>query len=107
VCRRGTMTDKFDEVACALNNSNALPWSTNGNHCNDRFNFFSWVSVGLTERVHKRAGRKKILAKMTSFLQTFCPLSMTMKNAVVSSVKNLPSAMRALLMSDKKCVQMR
>jgi hypothetical protein len=37
VCRRGTMTDKFDEVACALNNSNALPWSTNGKNCNDRF----------------------------------------------------------------------
>jgi hypothetical protein len=37
MCRRGTMTDKFDEVACALNNSEALPWSTNGKHCNDRF----------------------------------------------------------------------
>jgi hypothetical protein len=37
VCHRGTMTGKFDEVACALNNSNALPWSTNGKHCNNRF----------------------------------------------------------------------
>jgi hypothetical protein len=31
------MTDKFDEVACALKNSEALPWSTNGKHCNGSF----------------------------------------------------------------------
>jgi hypothetical protein len=37
VCRRGKMTEKFEKVASSLNDRNALPWSTNGKHCTDRF----------------------------------------------------------------------
>jgi hypothetical protein len=36
VCRRGRMTERFEDVARALNEGNALPWNTNGKHCNDR-----------------------------------------------------------------------
>jgi hypothetical protein len=37
VCRRGKLTEKFEEVAVSLNDSSALPWPTNGKHCTDRF----------------------------------------------------------------------
>jgi hypothetical protein len=37
VCRRGKMTERFEEVASSLNNTNSLPWSTNWKHCTDRF----------------------------------------------------------------------
>jgi hypothetical protein len=35
VCRRGK-GEKFEEVAPALNEGNALPWNSNGKHCNYR-----------------------------------------------------------------------
>jgi hypothetical protein len=37
VCRFGKVIETFEEVARALNDSNALPWNTNGKHCNDRY----------------------------------------------------------------------
>jgi hypothetical protein len=37
VCRRGKLTEKFEEVAVSLNDSSALPCPTNGKHCTDRF----------------------------------------------------------------------
>jgi hypothetical protein len=49
VGRRGTMTDKFDKFACALNNSEALPWSTNGRHYNDKFKLLL-VGIRRTDR---------------------------------------------------------
>jgi hypothetical protein len=30
----------FEDVARALNEGNALPWNTNGKHCNDRYKLF-------------------------------------------------------------------
>jgi hypothetical protein len=36
VCRRGNVAENFEEVARALNEGNALPWNSNGKHCNDR-----------------------------------------------------------------------
>jgi xanthine/CO dehydrogenase XdhC/CoxF family maturation factor len=37
-CRRGKVTETFEEVArAALNEGNALPWNTNGKHCNGRY----------------------------------------------------------------------
>jgi hypothetical protein len=32
VCRRGKVTETFDEVARALNEGNSFPWNTNGKH---------------------------------------------------------------------------
>jgi hypothetical protein len=37
VCRRGKVAEKFEDVARALNEGNALPWNTNGKHCNNRY----------------------------------------------------------------------
>jgi hypothetical protein len=37
VCRRGTMTEKFEEVARTLNEGDVLPWNTNGKPCNGRY----------------------------------------------------------------------
>jgi hypothetical protein len=37
VSRRGSQMDKFEEVSTALNNSDALPWTTDAKHCLDRF----------------------------------------------------------------------
>jgi hypothetical protein len=37
VCRRGKVAEKFEDVARALNEGNALPWNTNGKHCNDMY----------------------------------------------------------------------
>jgi hypothetical protein len=37
VCRFAKVTETFEEVARALNQGNALPWKTNGKHCNDRY----------------------------------------------------------------------
>jgi hypothetical protein len=36
VCRRGKVTETFEEVARALNEGNAIPWNKNGKNCNDR-----------------------------------------------------------------------
>jgi hypothetical protein len=54
VSLRGTMTDKFEEVAAALNNSAALPWHTNGKHCSDRFKLLL-ANYRRTDRVRARA----------------------------------------------------
>jgi hypothetical protein len=37
VCRHGKVAEKFEDVARALNEGNALPWNTNGKHCNDMY----------------------------------------------------------------------
>jgi hypothetical protein len=37
VYRRGKVAENFEDVARALNEGNALPWNTNGKHCNDRY----------------------------------------------------------------------
>ena len=35
--RRGSQSDKFDEVATSLNANGVMPWSTDGKHCIDRY----------------------------------------------------------------------
>jgi hypothetical protein len=52
VCRRGNMTENFEEVARALNEGNALPWNTNGRHCNDRNNLILANFRIRAERAH-------------------------------------------------------
>jgi hypothetical protein len=57
VCRRGKVTENFEEAARALNESNALPWITNGKHCNDRYK--------LLLAKFRRADRARALASGT------------------------------------------
>ena len=35
--RRGSQSDKFDEVGTSLNANGVMPWSTDGKHCIDRY----------------------------------------------------------------------
>jgi hypothetical protein len=57
VCRRGNVTEIFDEVARALNEGNALPWNSSGKHRNDRHK--------LLLANFRRAGRARALASGT------------------------------------------
>jgi hypothetical protein len=57
VCRRGKVTEPFEEVARALNEGNALPWNTNGKHCNNRYK--------LLRANYRRADRARALASGT------------------------------------------
>jgi hypothetical protein len=36
VCRHGKVAEIFEVVARASNEGSALPWNSNGKHCNDR-----------------------------------------------------------------------
>jgi hypothetical protein len=51
------VTGKIEEVARALNEGNALPWNTNGKHCNDRYK--------LLLANFRRADRARALASRT------------------------------------------
>jgi hypothetical protein len=55
--RRGNVTEKFEEVARALNEGIALPWNTNGQHCKDWFK--------LLRANFRRAERARALASGT------------------------------------------
>jgi hypothetical protein len=57
VCRRGKMTATFEKVARALNEGNALPWNSNGKHCDDRYKLF--------HANFRRADRARALASGT------------------------------------------
>jgi hypothetical protein len=57
VSRRGKVAEKFEDVARGLNEGNALPWNTNGKHCNDRYK--------LLLANFRRAGRARPLASGT------------------------------------------
>jgi hypothetical protein len=92
VCRRGKVTETFEEVSRALNEGNTLPWNTNGKHCNDRYKLLL-AKFRRADRAHALAsGTEEEFGVEISCLRISSMQSMTTKSVAEQSARNLLSA---------------